>query len=88
MLEGVLIDEAIEVLGQLARDFGWSTGAPAIQQPLGSLLGKTLHPFAQRGIGKGQGVRDRLEALAFDDFAHRLGTAEDTGLLGLLEEGF
>jgi hypothetical protein len=32
-------------------------------------------------------VRDGLEALPFDDLAHGLGTAEDTGLLGLLQEG-
>ena len=31
MLEGVLIDEAIEVLLQLARDLGRSPGARAIQ---------------------------------------------------------
>ena len=40
MLEGVLIDQAIEVLFQLARDFGRSPGARAIQQALGPLLRK------------------------------------------------
>ena len=38
-------------------------------------------------LGKGQCIRDRLEALAFDDVAHRLGTAEDASLCGLFQEG-
>jgi len=46
-----------------------------------------MDPLAQRGIGKVQRVRDRLEALPFDDFAHRLGTAEDPSLCGLFQEG-
>jgi hypothetical protein len=40
-----LIDQAIEVLFQLARDFGRSPGARAIQQALGPLLRKALHPY-------------------------------------------
>ena len=86
MLEGVLIDQAIEVLFQFTRDFGRSTGARAVHQPLGALVGKAMDPLAQRGIGKGQCIRDRLEALAFDDVAHRLGTAEDACLFGLFQE--
>jgi hypothetical protein len=35
-------------------------------------------------ISKGQRVRDGLQALAFDDLAHGLGTAEDAGFFGLL----
>jgi hypothetical protein len=46
-----------------------------------------MDPLAQRRIGKVQGVGDGLEAVAFDDLAHGLSTAEDAGLLGLLEEG-
>jgi hypothetical protein len=34
-----------------------------------------------------KGVRDRLQALAFDDLAHRLGTPEDPGCLGLFKKG-
>jgi len=34
MLQGVLIDQAIEVLFQFARDFGRATGARAIDQTL------------------------------------------------------
>jgi hypothetical protein len=37
-------------------------------------------------IGKGEGVRDGWQALAFDDLAHGLGTAEDAGFPGLLYE--
>ena len=87
MLEGVLIDQAIEVLFQFTRDFGRSTGARAVHQPLGALVGKAMDPLAQSGIGQGQGVGDGLEALAFDDVAHRLGTAEDASLCGLFQEG-
>ena len=87
MLEGVLIDQAIEVLFQFTRDFGRSTGARAVHQPLGALVGKAMDPLAQRGIGKGQCIRDRLEALAFDDVAHRLGTAEDASFFRLFHEG-
>jgi hypothetical protein len=40
VLEGVLVNEAIEVLFQLARDFGWATGAYSIQQALGPSCAK------------------------------------------------
>ena len=87
MLEGVLIDEAIEVLFQLAGDFGRSTGARAIHQALRALVGKAMDPLAQGGIRKLERVGDGLEALAFDDVAYGLGTAEDAGFFGLLHEG-
>ena len=87
MLQGVLVDEAIEVLFQRAGDFGRSPGAGAIHQPPRALGGKAMDPFAQRRIGKVQCIRDRVEALAFDDVADRLGATEDAGFLGLLHEG-
>jgi hypothetical protein len=86
VLEGVLVDEPIEVVRQLAGHFGWATGAGAIHQAFHSLVGKAMDPLAQRGIGKVQRVGHRLEAVPLDDLAHSLGTAEDAGLLGLLEE--
>jgi hypothetical protein len=86
VLEWVLIDEAIEVVRQCARHFRRSTGAGPIGEALHSLVGKAMDPFAQRGIGKVQRVRDGLEAVPFDDFAHGLGTPEHTGLLGLFQE--
>ena len=81
-----MIDEAIEMLFQLAGHCGRSTRARAIDQPLRALAGKAMDPLAQRGIGKGQRIRNRLEALAFDDVAHSLGTAEDASLFRLFQE--
>src|SRR5215468_4276723 len=87
MRQGVLIDEAIEVLFQLACDFGRSPGAGVVQEAWRALVGKAMDPLTQRGIGKGQRIRDGLEALAFDDFTHGLRTAKDAGLLRLLHKG-
>ena len=87
MLQGVLIDEAIEVLFQRARDFRRSPRAWAINQALDPLAGKTIDPLAERGIGKGEGVRDGLQTLPFHDVAHGLGTAKDARFFGLLYEG-
>ena len=87
MLQGVLVDEAIEVLLQLARDFGRATRARAITQALDTLVREAMDPLAQGGIGKVQRVGDRLEALSFDDLAHGLGTAKDTSLFRLFHEG-
>src|SRR5262249_10838457 len=87
VLQWVLIDEAIEVLFQLARDFGRSPRARAIHQPLRAVAGKAVDPFAEGGIGKEEGVRDRLQALTFDDLTHGLSPAEDAGFFGLLDEG-
>src|SRR5215813_8616243 len=87
MLEGVLVDESIEVLFQRAGHFGWATRAGAIRQALDPLVGEAMDPLAQCRIGKVQRVGHRLEAVPVDDFAHGLGTAEDAGLLSLLEEG-
>jgi hypothetical protein len=48
---------------------------------------KAMHPFAQGRIRKLERVGDVLEALSFDDIAHGLGTAEDAGFFGRLDEG-
>ncbi len=85
VLQGVLIDEAIEMVCQGAGDCGRSTGARAIHQTLGALVGKAVDPCTQGRIGKVPRVGDRLEALPCDDVAHGLGTAEDPGLFRLLE---
>jgi hypothetical protein len=87
VLQRVLIDEAIEMCFQRAGDFGRSTGARAIYQTLGALVGKAVDPFPQGRIGKVQRVGDGLEALPGDDVAHGLGTAEDPGLFRLFQEG-
>ena len=52
MVQGGLIDQAIEGLFERACDFGQSPRARAAHQPLGALGGKAVTPFAQGGIGK------------------------------------
>jgi hypothetical protein len=83
MLEGVLIDKAIEVLFQLTCDFGRSTRAWSIHQARDALVGKAVDPFAEGGIGKVQRVGDQLEPLSGDDGTDRLGTAECPGFFRL-----
>jgi hypothetical protein len=51
MLEGVLVDEPIEVVCQRAGHFGWATGAGTVPQALDPLVGEAMDPLAQRGIG-------------------------------------
>ena len=87
MLEGVLIDQALAGLCQLAPDWGRSTGARALHQPLGALVGTAVDPCPQGSRGKGQRVGDRWEALPLDDVTHGLGPAEDTRLFRLFHEG-
>jgi hypothetical protein len=87
MRQGGVIDEPIAVLFELVRHFGRSTGVRAILQAWGSLLGKALHPFAQGGIGKVEGLGDGLDVLARDHLPDGLRTAQDAGVLGLLEHG-
>ena len=43
-----------------------------------------MDPLAHGGRGQLKRVGDGLEALPLDDVAHGLGTAKDTGFLGLL----
>jgi hypothetical protein len=86
VLQRVLIDEALEVLFQLARDCGWSTRARAIHQTLGTLAGKAMHPFPQGRIRQLERVGDMLDALALDDVAYSLGTAEEAHFFGLFQE--
>jgi len=87
VLERVLVNEVIEVVRERAGHFGWATRAGVVGEALHPLGGKTMYPFAQRGIGKVQRVRDGLEALPFDDVTHSLSTAEDARLFGLFQEG-
>jgi hypothetical protein len=87
VLQGVLIDEMIEVPFQLACDFGGAPGAWAVDETLRTLMRKTIDPLAQGRIGKLERVGDGLQTLPFDDVAHSLGTAEDAGVFGVLYEG-
>ena len=84
MLEGVLIDEAIEVLFECAGHFGRSPGTRAIQQALRPLLRKALHPFSACGIGHVEGRGDGVDMVAGHDLTDGLRTAKDPSLLGLL----
>ena len=87
MRQGVFVDEAMEVLLQLARDFGWSAGARAIPQALGPLLRKALHPFPQGRIRQVEGRGDGRDMVTRNHRTDRLGTAKDPRLRGLLEQG-
>jgi len=88
MLQRVLLDEALEVLFQLAGHFGRSTGAGTIEQPLGPLIGKALHPFAQGRIRQVEGGGDGGDVLTRDYCMDGLCTAKDTRLLSLLKQSF
>jgi hypothetical protein len=87
VLQGVLIDEVIEVAFQFARDFGRAPGARAVDEPPRTLVRKTIDPLAQGGIRKLERVGDGLETLAFNDGTHSLGPTEDAGLFRLFQEG-
>jgi hypothetical protein len=87
VLQGGVIDQAMEVLCQLTCDLTRSTGAGVVHEAWRALVGKAMDPLTERRIGKGQRVRDGLEALAFDDCTHGLGPAKDPSLFRLFQEG-
>src|SRR4030095_15730143 len=83
VLQGVLLDEALEVVFPRAGHLGRATRARAIHQAVHPLVGKAVDPFAKSGIGKVQRVGDRLEPLPFDHVAYGLGRAEYRSLFRL-----
>ena len=85
MLQRVLIDEAIEVLFQVAGHFGRSTGAGTIEQALGALVGKAIDPLAEGRVGKRERIGDGLQASPLDDFTDRLSATEAPGLFRLFQ---
>ena len=87
MLEGVLIDQAIEVLFEFTSHCGWAARARAIHQALRPLLGKALHPFAEGRMRQVKGRGDGPDVVASDDLPDGLRTAKEAGLLGLREHG-
>jgi hypothetical protein len=87
MVQGVLFDEAMEVLFQSTAYVGRSTGARAVEETRGTCMGKAMDPFAEGGIGKREGVGDRVQVSTFDDFTDRLGAAEAPGHFRLLQHG-
>jgi hypothetical protein len=84
--QGVLLNQPLEVLFQLAGHCGRSTRALAVHQAVHPLVGKAVDPCAEGGRGKVQRVGNRLETLPFDDVADSLGTAEDPGFFGLVRK--
>ncbi len=85
ILQGVLINETIEVSFQFTGHFGRSPGAGTIEQALGALVGKAIDPLAEGGIGKRERIGDGVQALPFDDFTDCLSATEDSGLFRLFQ---
>jgi hypothetical protein len=87
VLKGVFIDEAVEMLVQGAGHFAWAPGARAIQQALGPLMRKALHPFSERGIGQMESLGDGVNMLACHNLTDGLRPAKDPDLFRLLQYG-
>jgi hypothetical protein len=86
MVQGVLIDEVVEVLFEGARHFAWASGPWAVQQAWRPLLGKALHPLAEGGIGKVERRRDGADVRASHHLTHRLRPTKNARLLRLLQQ--
>ena len=82
MLERVLIDEAVEMLCECARNFARSPRTRPIHQACHAVIGKALHPFAEGRVGKVEGRRDSADVVASDHRTDGLRPAKDTGLFG------
>ena len=87
MLEGVLIDETVQLGFQFTGHFERSPATGAVQEAAGAFASKTLHPFSQGGVGEMEGVRDGFDGLSSDDLTDGLRTAKDPRFLGLLAYG-
>ena len=87
MVQGVLIDEAVEMLFEGTRHFARASRTGAVQQALRSLLGKALHPLAEGGVGKVERRRDGVDVRASHALTHRLRPTKHAGLLRLLQYG-
>jgi hypothetical protein len=82
-----LIDEAVEVLCEFARDFARSSRTRTIHETGHALVGKALHPFAEGRVGKVEGRRDGVDMVASNDLPDGLRPAKAPSLLGLLQDG-
>jgi hypothetical protein len=87
MVERVLIHQTVELLFQCAGHLARTTGARAIQQALGPLMGKALHPLSQGRIGEVEGCRDGIDVVPRSHRTDGLRPAKDPGLLRLFEHG-
>jgi len=72
VLERVLIDEAVEMLGKCARHFARAPRTRPIHQACHTGVSKALHPCAQCGIGQTEGGRDRVDMTTSDDLTDGL----------------
>ena len=82
-----MVNEAMEGHCACPGHCGRSTGARAVDETLRARVRQAMEPFAQRRIGKGQRLGDRVEALPCHAVADRLGATEAPGLLRPLHEG-
>ena len=79
MLEGVLIDELVELGFDLAGHFGGSAATGAVQKAAGTFLSKAFHPCSQGGVGQMEGGRDSFDSLPGNDLTDGLSPAKDAG---------
>jgi len=86
MGQGVLIDQAVEVLFEGARYFAWAPRPWAVQQSLRSMLGTALHPLAEGGIGQVERRRDGADVRASNHLTHRLRPTKNARLLRLQQQ--
>jgi hypothetical protein len=53
---------------------------------LSPFSGKSFHPFSEGGIGEVEGFRSRFDGVTRNHLPDGLGTAKDTGFLGLFHQ--
>jgi hypothetical protein len=87
MLEWVLIDEALEMPCKCTRHWGGATSTGALQQALGTVLGKALDPWAEGRIRHVEQRGTGLEVVARDDLADGLRAAKDPRVLRRFAHG-
>jgi hypothetical protein len=66
---------------------GGRAGARVVDEALSTCMGKAMNPCTEDGIGQREGVGDRLQAGAFNDFTDRLGAPKDAGFFRALQHG-
>jgi hypothetical protein len=86
VLQGVLIDQTVEIGFEFTRHLRGSAAAGSIHEATCAFVSKALHPFPQGRIGKVEGSGDGFDGLSRRHFTHRLSAAKDTSFLGLLHE--
>jgi hypothetical protein len=87
VLQGVLLNAALEVLCQFTGEFGRSPRARAIPQALRPLLRKALHPLAEGGIGQVERLGDSVDLVPCHHLTDGLRPAKAPCFLSLLAQG-